>query len=318
VKNIFLILLTLLTFVNSYTRAQNKTDSLENLLKTELPDSSRIRILIQLSTLNQYIDFDHSRNYTDEAMTLAEKLDIPQLKALTYRSKAFLLSSSGDYSTAIRYDNLALENNIFLKDSVMISRDFNNIGNDYYDLGEYDDAYYYFTQSHRVASAVRDTLRMLIAYHNVGRVFKELGQYERALDHLNLAKKMSLQQKDEEGIPYAYDEIGDVQLRRNEYDSALSTLELALTLSRKLHVNTLEPKILSKLATTHLKKGDFVKARSYHDSAYSLNTIAKDRYGVAEAELGRGIVYTMEGKYAEALTKIENSLAVAKALGNER
>ncbi|MBA4053352.1 MAG: hypothetical protein C0490_01435 [Marivirga sp.] len=313
-KKIFWTLLTFLAFETGYTQAQNKLDSLENLLKSELPDSSRIRILIELSGENQYINLERSRNYTDEAMSLAEKLDLPELKVLAYQSKASLLTSSGDYSAAIRYDNLSLENDIILKDSVQISRDFNNIGNDYYDLGEYDDAYYYFTQSHRVASAVRDTFRMLVAYHNVGRVFKELGQYERALDHLNLAKKMSLQQKDDEGIPYAYDEIGDVQLRRNEYDSALKTLGLALKLSRKLNVKILEPKIHSKIATVYLKTGAFGKARAYYDSAFALNDLTKDRFGMAEAELGRGIVYTNEGKYNEALTKIEKSLAVAKEL----
>ena len=124
---------------------------------------------------------------------------IPFYKVLAYQNKAFLLSSSGDYSGALQYDNLSLENDIVIKDSSKISRDYNNIGNDHYDLGEYDDAFYYFTQSHRVATAIRDTFRVLVSLHNVGRVFKELGQYDRALDHLHLAMKMSEKQKDAEG-----------------------------------------------------------------------------------------------------------------------
>jgi len=314
VKNIFWTLLTLLALATSYTQAQNKIDSLENVLKNDLADSSRIRILIQLSSLKQYVDFARSREYADEALALAEKLDDPVRKVLAYQNKALQLASSGDYSAALQYDNLSLESDIFLKDSTKIARDYNNIGNDYYDLGEYDDAFFYFTQSHRVASAVRDTFRVLVSLHNVGRVFKELGQYERALDHLNIAKKMSEQQKDAVGIPYAYDEIGDVQLRRHEYDSALITLALALKLTRQLHENALEPKIHSKLATVYFRKGDFSKALAYYDSAYALNDLTKDRFGVAEVELGRGIVYTKEGRYDEALAKIENSLAVAKEL----
>jgi signal transduction histidine kinase len=225
-----------------------------------------------------------------------------------------MLTSSGDYSAAMKYDNMSLEHDIILKDSTLIARDYNNIGNDYYDLGEYDDAFFYFTQSHRVATAIKDTLRMLIAYHNVGRVFKELGQYEVALDHLNLAKKMSEQQKDAEGIPYAYDEIGDVQLRKHEYDSALITLGRAIKLSRQLNIKFLEPKIHSKIATAYLGKGDFEKARAHYDSAYALHNVTNDRFGVAAVELGRGIAYTKEGNYNEALTKIETSLAVAKEL----
>ena len=264
--------------------------------------------------MNQYVNVSSSQEYANQALALAEKVDEPSMKVLAYQRKALLLASNGNYSESLRFDNLSLENNIFLKDSTNIARDYNNIGNDYYDLGEYDDAFFYFTQSHRIASAVDDTLRMLIAYHNVGRVFKELGQYETALDHLNLAKKMSLQQKDEEGIAYAYDEIGDVQLRKNEYDSALNTLALALRLTRKLDVDVLEPKIHSKLATVYLRKGDFEKARAYYDSAYALSSLTNDRFGVAEVELGRGIVYTKEGQYDEALTKIEGCLNEAKEL----
>lgn len=279
-----------------------------------MPDSSHVRVLIRVSSLTQYSDFTRSREYADKALDLAEKLDDPGYKVLAYQNKAFLLSSSGDYSAALQYDNLSLENDIVIKDSARISRDYNNIGNDHYDLGEYDDAFYYFTQSHRVATAVRDTFRMLVALHNVGRVFKELGQYDRALDHLHLAMKMSEKHKDAEGIAYSYDEIGDVQLRKNEFDSALITLGLALNLTRQLHVNVLEPRIHSKLATIYLRKGDFPKARAYYDSAFALHDLTKDRFGAAEIELGRGMVYAKEGKYDEALNKIESSLAVALEL----
>jgi len=300
--------------VAGYTQAQSKIDSLENVLKNDLPDSTRIKTLIELSSLNQYVDFARSREDSEQAIELAEKLDDRALKVLAYQRIGFLLTSSGDYSAALKYDNISLENDIILKDSVKISRDYNNIGNDYYDLGEYDDAFFYFTQSHRVATAVRDTFRMLVAYHNVGRVFKELGQYEVALDHLYLAKKMSEQQKDEEGIPYAYDEIGDVQLRKHEYDTALRTLGLALKLARRIHVNALEPKIHSKIASVYLGMGDFGKASAYYDSAFTLHDVTRNRFGVAEVELGRGILHTKEGNYNEALARIESCLAVAKLL----
>jgi len=294
--------------------AQSKIDSLVAVLDTTIPDSSRIKTLVELSSMNQYVDVTSSQKYADQALELAEKLDDPAMKVLAYQRKALLLGSNGNFSESLRYDNLSLENDIFLKDSTNIARDYNNIGDDYYDLGEYDDAFFYFTQAHRVASAVDDTLLMLVAYHNVGRVFKELGQYETALDHLNLAKKMSVQQKDEDGIAYAYDEIGDVQLRKNEYDSALRTLALALKFTRKLNVDVLEPKIHSKLATVYLRKGDFAKARAYYDSAFALSRLTNDRFGVAEVELGRGIVYIKEGQYDEALEKIEGSLNDAKEL----
>jgi len=314
VKKVFWILLFVCSQATLFAQAQREIDSLQTALKGTLPDTVRIKALVRLSHLSQYVDFNASARYTNEAVRLAEKLEIPAIKVLAYQSKAELLTGSGDHSTAIRFDNLSLENDIQIKDSVKIARDYNNIGNDYYELGEYDDAFFYFTQSHRVATAVKDTFRMLVAYHNVGRVFKELGQYERALDHLNLAKRMSEKQKDDEGIAYAYDEIGDVQLRKNEYDSALITLTRAMEYTRKYHVNTLEPKVHAKLATVYMNKGDFKNARAHYDSAYMFHVRTKDKFGLAEVELGRGILFTKEGDYTQALGKIENTLTVAKEL----
>ncbi|MEO7992217.1 MAG: tetratricopeptide repeat-containing sensor histidine kinase [Chryseolinea sp.] len=297
-----------------HLNGQNRIDSLERKLKENLSDTAKVQTLVQLSAAYQYVDFVKSRNLGNEALELAEKVDITDYKIIAYQNISLLFTSMGDYSSALRYDNLSLENSLALNDSANISRDYNNIGNDYYDLGEYDDAYFYFTQSYRISSLINHKFRMLVALHNVGRVFKELGQYDRALDHLNLSKKMSVEENDKEGIAFAYDEIGDVMLRRNEIDSALITLSTALDYTRKLNVYVLEPRVLSKMAMAYLAKGNYEKALAYYDSAQVLHTKTDNKFGFAELELGRGTVFSKEKKYEQALVKIERSLEIAKEL----
>jgi signal transduction histidine kinase len=311
------ILTTMVLATCGLSQAQTPAgvDSLENVVKSSnLPDSVRLDALTRLSGLYQFVDFARSVEYSEEAIALAANTDLPLHKIKAYRNAALLYTISGDYSSALRYDNLALELDMIVKDSVGIAKEYNAIGNDYYDLGEYDDAYFYFTQSHRMASATRDTLRMLIALHNVGRVFKELGQFEQALDHLQLSKKLSETQNDQEGIPYGLYEIGDVLLRKHEYDSALATLREALALVRKLHVDIIEPKVLSTMATAYLQQNDYKNALAFYDSAYALHQKTTNRYGMAEANLGRGIVLTKEGNFEKALEKFEASLSVARTL----
>lgn len=319
-SNFYLILvrnfyLTLFFAIAAFhLHGQNRIDSLESKLKENLSDTAKVRTLVQLSAAYQYVDFVKSRNLGNEALELAEKVDIIDYKILAYQNIGLLFTSMGDYSSALRYDNLSLENSLVLNDSANISREYNNIGGDYYDLGEYDDAYFYFTQSYRISSLINHKFRMLVALHNVGRVFKELGQYDRALDHLNLSKKMSVEENDKEGIAFAYDEIGDVMLRRNEIDSALITLSTALDYTRKLNVYVLEPRVLSKIAMAYLAKGDYEKALAYYDSAQVLHTKTDNKFGFAELELGRGTVFSKEKKYEQALVKIERSLEIAKEL----
>lgn len=312
-KHIFFILLSVLLAYSSSV-AQNKTDSLKRVLDNNPSDSVRVQTLIALSSHNQYVDFSQARVYADEALSLANKINDLPSKVAAYQNKAMLLTISGDYSAALRYDNLTLENDLLLRDSTQISRDYNNIGNDYYDLGEYDDAFFYFSQSRLVATAIRDTFRMLVADHNVGRVFKEMGQYETAQQHLLASKRLSERLHDVEGIAYTYDEMGDIQLRRQLYDSADLSLATALNLARKGEFKVLQPRIYGKLATVAFRKGNFDKALAYYDTAYTLNERTNDRHGMAEVALGRAIIFTGQRRYDEALSNLEHSLTVAKEL----
>jgi signal transduction histidine kinase len=314
VKIVFSTLLFLVVFGHSTLYAQSEVDSLEASLKEDLPDTTRIRVLTRLVEEYQFLDFVKSQKYSVEALELAEKTDAPEYKAKAYLAASILYTSTGDFSSALQYDNRALELDIATKDSTGISRDYNNIGHDYFDLGEYDDAYFYFTQSYRVASIIKNKLRMLISLHNVGRVFKELGQYDQALDHLYLSKKMSEETQDVEGIAYALHEIGDVMLRKNQYDSALTFLMDALSRVRTMDIDEIHPQVLSNIASVYLSKGDYAKTLTYYDSAYTLHVKNNNRYGMAEVELGRGIVFTKQRKYDEALDKIEQSLSIAREL----
>jgi signal transduction histidine kinase len=194
----------------------------------------------------------------------------------------------------------------------MIARAYNNVAHDYHDLGEYDESYYYFTQGYKFAKAAKDSFIMAVTIHNVGRVFKELGQYNRALDHLHLSQRMSQQIDDAEGEPYSLDEIGDVLLRQGYYDSALTVLYRSLGESKKLNLIGLLPRSMSNIAKTYMRKGDFEKSLQYYDTTYTLYTKNKDNFGIAEVELGRGIVYQRQKRYDDALAAVTKSLALAR------
>jgi signal transduction histidine kinase len=313
VRNFFIYLLALLA-LPSFAQQKRKIDSLETELKKDLPDSVKSRLFISLSEAYQYSDYIKSRQYAEEAVRLAEENNLQKSKASAYAHLGTLFTISGDYTSALRYDNMALQLSLALKDSTAIGQDYNGLANDYFDLGEYDEAYFYFTQAYKVSRIVNDSLSMTIAMHNVGRVFKELGQFDRALDHLIISQGLSAKIGDEEGLPYSLHEIGDLQLRQGKYDSALATLSRSLRLTRKLNIKVLEPRTLSKLATIYLHNKNYGAALAYYDSTYRLHEKTNNQFGIAEVELGRGTVLTSQGKYDDAIRAVNASLVLAKKL----
>lgn len=301
-------------FLSGSAVAQQKIDSLERELDKNLADTTHIQVLLALSDEYQYLNFSKSKQFAEQAIKLSEQKNLEKEKARAYNAIGNLYAISGDYSTALKYDNMSLQISLVRKDSLTISRTYSSIANDYFDLGEYDEAYYYFTQSYRIAKLISDSLRITIALHNVGRVFKEMGQYDRALHYLNLSRQMSRRIGDAEGEPYSLHEIGDVKLRSGDYDSALNTLMQSLKLVRTHDIKVLEPRILTKIATIYLHRNDYKTALAYYDTTYALHEKTNNKFGIAEVELGRSLVFNMQGRYDDALQAVNQSLSRAREI----
>lgn len=299
------------------TNAQPSTpyiDSLKTQLGKASTDSLRLTLLFELSKKYQYLDFAQAKSLLDEATELSEKLNLNWAKLEAYQQQSNLATIRGNFLSALKFDKAGLPLAIATKDSSKIARANNFLGYDYVNLGEYDEAYYYFTESFRIARAIKDSLITSIALHNVGTVFKELGQYDIALDHIELASKLSNQINDIDGLAYTYYEIGDIYLRSKKYDESEKAFFDALSIARKRDINILEPDIISRIARLYLRKGEFQTAYTYYDSVEMLHAKTQNEYGLAEAILGKGRVSLKQKKFDEAANQILESLNISKRI----
>ncbi|MBX2946459.1 MAG: tetratricopeptide repeat-containing sensor histidine kinase [Cyclobacteriaceae bacterium] len=300
-------------------------DSLERGLAVKMPDTARVSLLLSLANSYTFKDFSKSLAYAREASALAEKTGSRDLKLTAYRSLGLINHLGGDFTTALTLETKALQIGIEKKDSTEIGRSYSNIGNYYYELGVYDDAYFYLTTAYSILNAgtisKNDSILMNIVIHNVGRVFKEMGQFETALQHLRLAQKVSKKLGDTEGNPYALDEIGDVMLRIGKYDSALIYLQQAVRETNQLLagdpeniVKELRTRTLIKIARVYMFLKEFDNALAYYDSTARLHELTNNQFGIAEVELGRGTLFLNQGNYIEAENHFDIALEAAKKL----
>lgn len=307
-----LVLATASAFAQSDELAAIKT--LESKVQDAANDSAKVRALLDLSAAYQYVSHAKAQANAEEALNLATENDLDHLTFEAYGQLALLATLSGDYSTALKYDNtnlaLVLEN----KDSAAIGAVLNYIGNDYHDLGQYDEAYYYFTQSHKIASAIHDSLRMVKSLHNVGTVFKELGQYEIALQHFDLARKIGEKINDHDGLAYALDEKADVYLRQKDYAKARELLIQARNVIKKRDLSIIEHRAITKLALLSAELGEYENALKYYDSAYALHKKYDNEFGMAETDLGKSKVYLEQGKFKEAEALLLHASETARQL----
>jgi signal transduction histidine kinase len=292
--------------------AQENLDSLETVLRNTTNDSTRLALLVDLSKKYQYKDFSKSAQFSQQALALAEDKNWVWGKVAVYKQEGFLATLSGDYTRAIKIDNQNLQLVIAKGDSSAIAETLNFLGNDYSDLGKYDEAYYYFTQSHRVARAINDSLKMTIAIYNIGSVLTELGQFDLALDHFSVATKISEAIDDLDGLPYNQDAVGEVFLRKKDFEKAEENLGKALKNAKARKLVVLQPRILKHQAQVYFKTNRFDLALATYDSAIRIYTGNSNNFGVAEANLGISEILIEQGRFDEAQKKIESSLTTAQ------
>jgi signal transduction histidine kinase len=310
----FIVMLLSLSIITKAQSPSHHIDSLKTELSKVSSDSSRLRLLFELSEEYQYLDFVQAKSLIDEATTLSEKLNLNWAKLEAYKQQSYLSTIRGDFLTALKFDKARFPIALATNDSANIASSNNYLGNDYINLGEYDEAYYYFTESFRISRAIKDSLQTAIALHNVGTVFKELGQYDIALDHIELSRKLSNQINDIDGQAYTYYEIGDIYLRSKKYDESEQALLKALSITRERDINILEPDIISRMARLYLRQGEFDIANKYYDSAELLHTKTQNEYGLAESILGKGRVALKQKKFDDAANQILESLNISKRI----
>lgn len=309
-----LVLATVSAFAQSNPDPVEAIRTLESSVSNASSDTAKVKALIELSVGYQYLNYKKAQTSAEDALKLALETGNDRLTFEAYGQLSLLASLSGDYTTALKYDNTNLAGVVEDKDSSAIAAVLNYLGNDYHDLGQYDEAYYYFTQSHKIASAIHDSLRMVKSLHNVGTVFKELGQYDIAIQHFDISRRIGEKINDSEGIAYMLDEKADVALRKKDYDEARKLLLEAMRVIKERDLSIIEHRALTKLAILSSELGEFDEAFAYYDSAYSLHKRHDNEFGLAQTDLGKSKVYLKQGKFKEAEALLIRASETARQL----
>lgn len=309
----FLLMITFGLSLN-LALAQTRADSLTQELEKAESDSVRIELWLDLAQEYEFTDPEKAKGLAQKAMTLAEKTNQLWAKGKCATVMGFMGTITGDYTAALKHDNLHLQAMITANDSLGIAKALNNIGNDYNELGEYDEAYYHLTRSFRVARSIKDSLLLAVTLQNIGHVFKELGQYDIAINHFNASLKISEKVSDPDGPAYVKDELGSVYLHKKEYSEAEKALNSSLSITRHLNIKILEPQVMSKFGQLYMERDDYEKSLRYYDTAYQLYHQMKNNFGIAKTNLGRAKVKFRELKLDEALDLTNQALELAKTL----
>lgn len=287
-------------------------------------DSDSLKLMIAY-----YFIFDYEISDPDSAISLAlyaRKLAMKQQDTLYLAAISeylgILSNYQGENYKALQYDLDALKYYQHLNNQRGVAGALNNIGESYYELDLYNEAYDYYNQALNKSKKINDSLGTAVALYNVGKVLKATGQLSQAEKMVSEAKELSEKIGDLGGIPYALSDLGEIYLMEGKLDLALETLQEALLKSEAskdvLEIYILTPEILNKIARIYRIKGEFEKALDYHERALEFYENLSNENGLAETYLGMGRTLIKQGDLQQAKSLLNKGLTMASDENNMR
>jgi two-component system NtrC family sensor kinase len=285
--------------INSLIAANgSSTDSLVYLLNHDRfkEDTNKYELLCRIASTSA--DADIILKYSDQAIKLAEKLNINPARPTVFKGVGYI--NSGKLASALE---------CFMRAANYYKADHNNKGlatvylyiSEAYNLQEnHDNEKYYLKNAIEIFKKEKDSINLASALHNLGYADYSMGQYDTAL--ILFTKTSAIYQKLGYITEYAYclGNSGLVYSRQAEYEKAEDYLLRAIDILTKQGDDYAVTQYMIEYAGILQHKGEIKKAItcatiSFHNATKN-NIIEFER----DAAYRLAQLYQVSGKYDSA------------------
>jgi len=350
VRGVFL-LATLLSFITTTAQTQN-TDSLQNLLTTNLSDTTKIWILNTLSRDLNYKDPEKALNYAHQALNiidslakgegLAGKASLPlgpspteglrpagggSRGGATHTNIGIIHRNQGSYDKALEhfqkaakiYEEMAgsPEEKLAASGKRGLGSTFSEIGKTYREQGNYEKALEYFINSTKLAEESGDKMGLGLVLGEIGVTYKEQGNYGKALEYHLRAANVKEEIGFKRGLGWTFDQIGVNYREQGNYKKALEYYLKASDVKEEIGFKRGLGWTFGEIGNIYKEQRNYEKALEYHLKAARV----KEEIGFK-----RGLVYTLDvigkiyrdlGNNNKALEHYTKALKINEEIGNK-
>jgi len=172
-KKVFIyFLVSCMMFINSFSQSSPEeiNDLKEQLLKAK-HDSTRGRLTSQLAVGYRFSNIDSSLFYSDQTIELADKNNLPGIKAKMLSLKGATVLEAGKLPESLQFQFEALEISEKLKDTSNIALALNRVGNIYMELADYKKAKEYYFLSKDLFEKIDDIEMFHNEVSNIGNIY---------------------------------------------------------------------------------------------------------------------------------------------------
>jgi len=316
--NRILILICIACWPFSHLLSQDtRTDSLLN-MAVVVTDNELATTFYELS-LSLQVEFPDSALYfANRAELMLQRNDPKSLLPYVFKSKGEIYKNKLVTERSLLYYQKAYEEFIKLENYTEIGNCAIEMGNLYYDMANYSEAYFFYMQSLNAYEREGDQLGIARMENNLGLVSQEMGRLDEAEKHYRKAYTIYSENELSTEVYGALGNIGTIYYEREFYDTALVYYQEVMD---QLHPDsissTVEYYILSGVynytALAYSEMGNKQLALNYFRKGLGLALSADDQQTEGYVYVNLGSVYgEMGNQDSVALFYLHRALRIAQ------
>lgn len=284
-------------------------DSLQRIVALQKHDTTELNAMLGLSLEFLRKDLAKSKSYASQSIKLARSLNAVWQLGNSYFYLVSSHQNSGNLDSALYYLNLLGKHSEAYPSHWKTAANYNqaaglyykntgqpkkaltymiknlsllkteseskaglllNIGNIYFDLGDYKNSSAYFLQSLELFVKIGNKRGESYCRQSLGNTFLELKQYDLSKKYFEGALQLKKEQNDTRGMISSTRGLGDVYKEQGQLTTSEQLYLQALKLARDLKIPSEEGRVLYQLGLVYKRMGDVAKSREQMQQALTL------------------------------------------------
>lgn len=291
----------LLLLPHMFYAQEAELDSIKHQVETYTKrDSTRVKLLIDLTKYYSTRDINQNRLLIDEAIQISEEIGYEKGKGYSLNALTAYHTIKGQYDTALTHAlrAKALLEGIGDKENLIFTH--GNLARIYSENQKYDKALAIHLENIELVKDNPSSSSKAGFYYYVGKTYQELKEYEKAEQYFLRALEISKEVDFATGIAIAEGGLGTIYNYLGRYKEALVYLNKILEFSRKYKQETNEAGALFSLADSYQGVGNFQKALECNTGAMTIYEGLQNYKMLKHA-------YSQQAQYLEKLNRYKEA-----------
>lgn len=295
----FTINLLIIMFLTNLLTGQN-VDSLHEVLKTNISDTSRINALIDLGKAYKSRNPDSSLYYLNKALVLSKEKNFKKGEGSSDLNIGLIYRLAQKPDSALIFYRNSLSVWKELADTVEITKVLTHVGNMFGEIGRFKVSISFHETALLFATKAGITKQIAQSNYNLGNAYKKIGVLSKALDYYMEAKKIFESIGDQKGIASSLNLIGILYMEWLQLNKAIETYYESLKLEEARNNKPGIADININFGTVFVKMKRHDEAIKYYQKAYDISNEINDRNMMAYSLMHLALVYTDEYNFVKA------------------